>query len=239
MTSTCWISNTYNTVQSLSYVQLFATPWTTACQDTLSSTISWSLLKFVSTESVIVSNHLILSCPLQLWPSIFPSIWVFSNKLALCIRLAKVLELQLQHCNCLDKTNWNFCQSWTLYNRNLIQRFKSTIMTSSPSFVPLYHKPGFSIISLSTYPASLPASGFQSYFSKRGFLDEVQSFMARKLSAYLKFLKQRDLGRLQRPMSMLQKITCDLERFKFIFKHWSDPSTQNQSFLYLYHINKF
>ena len=160
--------------------------------------------------------------------------WVNSSHQA-----AKVLELQLQHCNCLDKTNWNFCQSWTLYNRNLIQRFKSTIMTSSPSFVPLYHKPGFSIISLSTYPASLPASGFQSYFSKRGFLDEVQSFMARKLSAYLKFLKQRDLGRLQRPMSMLQKITCHLERFKFIFKHWSDPLTQNQSFLYLYHINKF
>ena len=193
MTSTCWISNTYNTVsvvvQSLSRVQLFATPWTTACQASLSSTISWCLLNLVSTELVIVSNHLIFCRPLLLLPSIFPSIRVFSNELALCIRLAKELELQLQHCNCLDKTNWNFRQSWMLYNRNLIQSFKLTIITSPPSFVPLYRKPEFSIISLSTYPASLPASGFQRYFSKRGFLDEVQNFMARKLSAYLKFLK--------------------------------------------------
>ena len=89
MTSTCWIYNTYNTVQSLSYVQLFATLRTTACQDTLSSTISWSLLKFVSTESVIVSNHLILCHALLRLPSIFPSIMVFSNELALHITRSK------------------------------------------------------------------------------------------------------------------------------------------------------
>ena len=60
-------------VQSLSHVQFFATPWTAAHQAPLFSTISQSLLKFTSTESVLLSNHLILCCPLLL-PSIFPSI---------------------------------------------------------------------------------------------------------------------------------------------------------------------
>ena len=63
-------------------------PWTTACQDTLSSTISWSLLKLMSIESVVLSNCLIFCCPLVL-PSIFPTIRVFSNELALRIRQPK------------------------------------------------------------------------------------------------------------------------------------------------------
>ena len=61
-------------VQVLSHVQLFATPWTAARQDPLSSSISQRLLKFMSIESVILFNHLILCCPLLLLPSIFPSI---------------------------------------------------------------------------------------------------------------------------------------------------------------------
>ena len=61
-------------VQSLSYVPLFATPWTAACQASLSLTISWSLLKLMSIESVMLSNHLILCHPLLLMHSIFPSI---------------------------------------------------------------------------------------------------------------------------------------------------------------------
>ena len=72
----------------LSWVQLFAVPWPAAYQASLSSTISWSLLKFMSIELVILSNHLILSCPLLL-PSIFPSIKVFSNESALYIRQPK------------------------------------------------------------------------------------------------------------------------------------------------------
>ena len=63
-------------VQLLSCVRLFATPWTAACQASLSFTISQSLLKFMSIESVMPSNRLILCCPLLLLPSIFPSIRV-------------------------------------------------------------------------------------------------------------------------------------------------------------------
>ena len=73
----------------LSCVQLFVTPWTAACQAPLSSSVSWSFLRFMSIESVMLSNHLILCCPLLLLPSIFPSIRVFSNESALCIRWPK------------------------------------------------------------------------------------------------------------------------------------------------------
>jgi len=76
-------------VESLSHVQLFATPWTAAHQASLSFTSSWSLLKLISIESVMPSNHLILCHPLLFLPSIFPSIRVFSNVSALHIRWPK------------------------------------------------------------------------------------------------------------------------------------------------------
>ena len=76
-------------VQSLSHVYLFVTPWTAARQVSLSITNSRSLLKFMSIESVLPSNHLILCHPLLLPPSIFPSIRVFSNESILCIRWPK------------------------------------------------------------------------------------------------------------------------------------------------------
>ena len=76
----------FSSVQSLSRVRLFATPWTAACQASLSITNSQSLLKLMSIESVMPSNHLILCHPLVLPPSIFPSIRVFSSESILCIR---------------------------------------------------------------------------------------------------------------------------------------------------------
>ena len=79
----------FSSVQSLSCVQLFATPWTTARQASLSITNFQSLPKPMSIESMMPSNHLILCCPLLLLPSIFPSIRVFSNESALRIRWSK------------------------------------------------------------------------------------------------------------------------------------------------------
>ena len=75
-----------SSVQLLSRVRLFATPWTAARQAALSITNSQSLHKLMSIELVMPSNHLTLCCPLLLQPSILPSISVFSNKPALCIR---------------------------------------------------------------------------------------------------------------------------------------------------------
>ena len=76
----------FSSVQLLSHVQIFVTPWTAACQASLSITNSWSLLKFMSIETVMPSNHLILCHPLLLLPSVFPSIRVFSHELVLRIK---------------------------------------------------------------------------------------------------------------------------------------------------------
>ena len=82
-------------------LRLFVTPWAAACQASLSMTNSWSLLKLMSTESVMPSNHLILCYPLLLPPSIFPSIRVFSNESVLGIRWPKY---------------WSFTFSISLFN---------------------------------------------------------------------------------------------------------------------------
>ena len=86
---TCTNKLQFSSVQSLSRVWLFATPWAAACQASLSITTSWSLLKLMSIESVMPSNHLILCHPLLLPPSIFPSIKVFSNESVLQSRWPK------------------------------------------------------------------------------------------------------------------------------------------------------
>ena len=79
----------FQSVQSLSRVRLFVTPWTAARQASLSITNSRHWLKFMSIESVMPSNHLILCCPILFPPSIFPSIRVFSNESVLYIRWPK------------------------------------------------------------------------------------------------------------------------------------------------------
>ena len=79
----------FSLVQSFSHVWLFATLWTAESQDSLSITNSQRLLKLMSIELVMPSNHLILCCPLLLLPSLFPSIRVFSNESVLCIRWPK------------------------------------------------------------------------------------------------------------------------------------------------------
>ena len=83
------VSFNYSSVQLLSHVQLFATPWTAACQASLSITNTQNLPKLMSTESVMPSNQLILFHPLLLLPSIFPIIRVFSNESVLHIRWPK------------------------------------------------------------------------------------------------------------------------------------------------------
>ena len=98
--SLCWISEnervSFSSAQLLNCVRLFATPWSVARQNSLSITNTQSLYKLMSIELVMPSNHLILFRPLVLLPSIFPSIRVFSNESALCIRWPKYC-IQLQH----------------------------------------------------------------------------------------------------------------------------------------------
>ena len=108
-----------SSVQSLSCVWLFATPWTAAFQACLSITSSQSLLKLISIMSVMSSNHLILGHPLLFLPSIFPIIRVFSNESALCIRCqsigvpasTSVLPMNTQDWSPLGWTGWVSLQS--------------------------------------------------------------------------------------------------------------------------------
>ena len=104
----------FSSVQLLSSVQLFVIPWTAAHQASQSITNSWRLLKLMSIESVMPSNHLILCCPLLLLPSIFPRIRVFSNESVLHIggqsigvsALASVLPMNIQDWFPLEWTSW-------------------------------------------------------------------------------------------------------------------------------------
>ena len=111
-------------VQSLSRVQLFMTPWTAARQASLSIINSRSLLKFMSIESVMPSNHLILCCPFLLLPSVFPSIRVFSNESVLCIRWPN---------------NWSFSISPSNKYSGLISLSHCISTTSTPTHA---HTPG-------------------------------------------------------------------------------------------------
>ena len=88
----------FSSVQSLSRVWLFATPWTAAHQASLSFTNSWSLLKLMSIDLVMLSNHFMLSC-LLLFPSIFSSIRVFSNDSALCLMWPKYRSFSISPSN--------------------------------------------------------------------------------------------------------------------------------------------
>ena len=109
----------FSSVQSLSRVQLFATPWTAAHQASLSTTSSWSLLKLISIESVMPSNHLILCCPLLLLPSIFPASGSFQMNQLFASRgqsigvsaSVSVLPMNIQDWFALGWTGWISLQS--------------------------------------------------------------------------------------------------------------------------------
>ena len=116
-------------VQSLSCVQLFATQWTSPLRAPLTATISQSLLKLRSIESVMLSNHVILCCPLLLLPSIFPASGFFQWVSSLH-QVAKLLELQLQHQSFQWKIQGWFPLGWTgwvsLQSKGLSRIFSST-----------------------------------------------------------------------------------------------------------------
>ena len=127
----------FSSVQSLSRVQLFATPWTAACQASLSIANSWSLLKLMSIELVMPSNHLNLCHPLLLLPSIFPSIRVFSNESVLWIRWPKYWSFSFSISPSNDIQDW-FPLGWTgwisLQSKGLSRVFSNTTVQKHQFF---------------------------------------------------------------------------------------------------------
>ena len=138
-------SHSISSVQLLSHVRLFVTPWTEACQASLPFTITWNLLKLMPIESVMPSNHLIL-CHSLLPPSIFPSIRVFFNESVLCIRQPKywsfsfnISPSNIQDWFPLGWTGWISLQSKGLsrvFSNTTVQKqqFFSTQLSSQSNF---------------------------------------------------------------------------------------------------------
>ena len=131
------ILNWFSSVQLLSRVWHFATPWTETHQAFLSITNSWSTPKPISIELVMLSNYLILCRPLLLLPSIFPSIRVFSNKSALCIRWLKYWSFSYQSVLPMNTQDWSPL-GWTgwisLYSKGVSRVFSNTIVQKHQFF---------------------------------------------------------------------------------------------------------
>ena len=135
----------FSSVQSLSRVPLFGTPWIAACQGSLSITNSRSSLKLTSIESVMPSSHLILCCPLFLLPPIPPSIRVFSNESTLLMRWPKYWSFSLASFLPKNTQDWSPSE-WTgwisLQSKGLSRVFSNTTVQKHQFFgVSFLHSP--------------------------------------------------------------------------------------------------
>jgi len=168
----------FNSVQSLSHVQLFATPWMAAPQDSLSITNSRSLLKLMSIESMMPSNHLILCHPLLLLPSIFPTIRVFSNESALRIRWPKYWSFSF-NISPSNEHPWliSFRMDW-LDLLAVQGTLKSLLQHHSSKASILWHS-AFFIVQLS-HPYM--TTGKTIALTRRTFVDKVMSLLLSMLS---------------------------------------------------------
>ena len=162
-------------VQPLSHVQLFATPWTAACQASLSITSSQSLLKLMSTELVMPSNHLILCHSLLLPPSIFPSIRIFSNESALHIRWPKYWSFSFSPFNEYSELI-SFKMDWL--DLLAVQGLKSLLQHNSSKASILRHS-AFFIVQLS-HPYMI--TGKTIALTRLTFVGKVMSLLFNMLS---------------------------------------------------------
>ena len=146
--------NILSSVQLLSRVWLFATPWTAARQASLSITNSWSLLKLISIELVMPSNHFILCCPLLLLPSIFPSIRALSNESTLGMRWPKYWSFSLSISPSNEHPGLIFRMDWLdllavqglsrVFSNTTVQKHHSSVLSflysSTLISIPYYWK---------------------------------------------------------------------------------------------------
>ena len=169
-------------VQALSRVRLFATPWTAARQASLSITDSWSLLKLMTIESVMPSNHLILCCPLLLLSSIFPSMRVFSNESDLHIRWPKYWSFSF---SISPSNDYSFRIDW--FDLLAVQwTLKSLLQHHSSKASILWHSPFF-MVQLS-HPYVTPGKTIA--LTGRTFVSKVMSLIFNMLSRFVIFFSK-------------------------------------------------
>ena len=187
----------YISDQLLSQVQLFASPWTAACQASLSFTNSQSLLNLMSIESVMSSNHLILCCSLLLLPSIFASIRVFSNKLVLRIRWPKYWSFSFNICLYSEYSGFiSFRIDW--FDLLAVQETLKSLLQHHSSKASVLRCSAFFIVQFS-HPYM--ATGKTITLTRQTFVGKVMSLLFNKLSrlviAFLPWIKRLLISWLQ------------------------------------------
>ena len=168
----------FSSVQSLSHVRLFATPWTAARQASLSITNSRSLLKLMSIKSVMPSSHLILCRPLLLPPSIFPSIRVFSNESVLCIRWPKYWSFSFSISPCSEYSGLiSFRMDWL--DLLAVQGTLKSLLQHHSSKASILQHSAFFIVELSHLYMT---AGKTIALTRRTFVGKVTSLLFNMLS---------------------------------------------------------
>ena len=169
-----------SSVQSLSRVQLFVTPWTAALQPSLSITNSRSLLKLVSIESVMPSNDLSLYCPLLLPPSIFPSIRVFSNESVLHIEWPKYWSFSF---NISPSNEYSGLISFRMVWLDLlaVQGTLKSLLQHHSSKASILQRSSFVIVQL---PHPYMTTGKTTALTRRTFVSRVTSLLFHMLSGW-------------------------------------------------------
>ena len=169
-----------SSVQLLSRVWLSATPWTAACQASLSITNSWNLLKLMSIRSMMPSNHIILCHPLLLLPSIFPSIRVFPNKSVLHIRWPKYWSFSFSISPSSDYSGLiSFRMDWL--DLLAVQGTLKSLLQHHSSKASIFWRSAFLIVQLS-HPYM--TTGKTIALTRRTFVDKTMSLLFNKLTLH-------------------------------------------------------
>ena len=201
----------FSSVQLLSGVQLFVTPWTAACQASLSITNSWTPLKLMSIESVMPSNHFILYHPLLLLPSIFPSIRVFSSKSALRIRWPNYWSFTFSISPSNEHSGLiSFSIDWL--DLLAVQGILKSLLQYHSSKASILQCSAFFIIQLSHLYTT---TGKTTALTRQTFVGKVTSLLLNMLSrlviTFLSRSKHPFISRLQSPSAVIlepPKIVC-------------------------------
>ena len=211
-------------VQSLSHVRLFVTPWTAAHQASLSFTISQSLLKLMSVESVMPPNHPVLRHPLLLLPAILPSIRVFSNELALCTRWPKHWSVSFSISPSSEYSGFvSFRIDW--FDFLTVQgTLKSLFQHLSWKASVLQHSAFFTCLSyLYVTTGKTIALTIQTFVGK--VMSLLFKMLFRLIIAFLPRSKRLLISRLQSPSAVIlepKKINLSLFPLFFTYLPWSD-----------------
>ena len=217
------ISKWWSLVQSLSRVQLFAAPWTTGHEASLSIANSWSLLKLMSIESVKPSSHLILCRPLLLPPSIFPSIRVFSDESILCIRWPKYWSFSFSISPSSEYSGLiSFTMDWL--DVLAVQGTLKSLLQHHNSKASILQHSVFFIVQLS-HPYT--TTGKTIALTQQTFVGRVMSLLLNMLSRLVITLLPRSKRLLISWLQSPSAVILEPPKIKFVATEWSQQKKES------------